>query len=47
MGWMVLAVMKSLIASLPLAGLAWLAAGGMLYNVGTYWFVNDESGHGT
>ncbi|SUB32384.1 Hemolysin, putative [Neisseria gonorrhoeae] len=42
MGWMVLAVMKSLTASLPPAGLAWLAAGGMLYSVGIYWFVNDE-----
>lgn len=49
MGWMVLAVMKSLTASLPPAGLAWLAAGGMLYSVGIYWFVNDEKirhGHG-
>lgn len=49
MGWMVLAVMKSLTASLPSAGLAWLAAGGMLYSVGIYWFVNDEKirhGHG-
>ncbi|WP_301817591.1 PAQR family membrane homeostasis protein TrhA [Neisseria maigaei] len=49
MGWMVLAVMKSLTASLPPAGLAWLATGGMLYSVGIYWFVNDEKirhGHG-
>lgn len=49
MGWMVLAVMKTLTASLPAAGLAWLAAGGILYSIGIYWFVNDKKirhGHG-
>ena len=49
MGWMVLAVMKTLTASLPAAGLVWLAAGGILYSIGIYWFVNDKKirhGHG-
>ncbi|WP_314368714.1 hemolysin III family protein [Neisseria cinerea] len=49
MGWMVLAVMKTLTASLPAAGLVWLAAGGTLYSIGIYWFVNDKKirhGHG-
>lgn len=49
MGWMVLAVMKTLTASLPAAGLVWLAAGGILYSIGIYWFVNDKNirhGHG-
>ena len=49
MGWMVLAVMKTLTASLPTAGLVWLAAGGILYSIGIYWFVNDKKirhGHG-
>ncbi|WP_108043758.1 PAQR family membrane homeostasis protein TrhA [Neisseria cinerea] len=49
MGWMVLAVMKTLTVSLPAAGLVWLAAGGILYSIGIYWFVNDKKirhGHG-
>lgn len=49
MGWMVLAVMKTLTASLPAAGLVWLAAGGILYSIGIYWFINDKKirhGHG-
>lgn len=44
-----LAVMKTLTASLPAAGLVWLAAGGILYSIGIYWFVNDKKirhGHG-
>ena len=46
---MVLAVMKTLTTSLPAAGLVWLAAGGILYSIGIYWFVNDKKirhGHG-
>lgn len=49
MGWMVLGVFPSLVKALPLAGLFWLALGGVLYSAGIYWFVNDtkiKHGHG-
>lgn len=49
MGWLVLIALKPLVAALPIAGLAWLAAGGMVYSIGIYFFINDERirhGHG-
>ncbi|QNM95867.1 PAQR family membrane homeostasis protein TrhA [Chitinimonas koreensis] len=42
MGWLVLIALKPLIAALPTAGLAWLAAGGVIYSIGIYFFLNDE-----
>lgn len=49
MGWLVLIAVEPLVTSLPTAGLAWLAAGGLFYSIGIYWFLNDEKirhGHG-
>lgn len=49
MGWLVLVAIVPLMEALSGAALAWLAAGGVLYSVGIYWFVNDERirhGHG-
>jgi hemolysin III len=42
MGWLVLIAIKPLIATLPSAGLAWLATGGLLYTGGVYFFLKDE-----
>ncbi len=33
-GWVVLVVIKPLIENLPIAGIAWLAAGGIIYSIG-------------
>lgn len=49
MGWLILVAVYPLVRALPTGGLAWLVAGGLLYSVGIYWFVNDEKirhGHG-
>ncbi|WP_148717374.1 PAQR family membrane homeostasis protein TrhA [Chitinolyticbacter meiyuanensis] len=49
MGWLILFAMGPLVAALPTAGLAWLAAGGLFYTVGIVFFVFDERirhGHG-
>ena len=49
MGWLILVAVSPLVRALPTGGLAWLVAGGLLYSVGIYWFVNDEKirhGHG-
>ncbi|MCW3481115.1 hemolysin III family protein [Neisseriaceae bacterium JH1-16] len=49
MGWLVLVAIKPLVASLSTPGLMWLAAGGIIYSIGIYWFLNDEKirhGHG-
>lgn len=42
MGWMVLIAIKPLIAALPTGGIVWLAAGGLVYSIGIYFFLNDE-----
>ncbi|MGQ5522302.1 PAQR family membrane homeostasis protein TrhA [Chitinimonas sp. PSY-7] len=42
MGWLVVIAIKPLVAALPTAGLAWLAAGGVVYSIGIYFFLNDE-----
>nr|MBL8412327.1 hemolysin III family protein [Dechloromonas sp.] len=42
MGWIVLVAIRPLLASLGLPGLIWLAAGGVLYTVGTVFFAFDE-----
>jgi hemolysin III len=49
MGWLVLVAIKPLVAALSTPGLMWLAAGGIIYSIGIYWFLNDEKirhGHG-
>jgi hemolysin III len=38
MGWLVLIAVKPLLASVPLAGIAWLLAGGLFYTVGVLFF---------
>ncbi|SDU08906.1 hemolysin III [Pseudomonas pohangensis] len=45
MGWIVLVALKPLLANLGYAGFAWLAAGGVLYTVGIYFFANDSRFH--
>lgn len=42
MGWIVLVAIKPLLASLGMAGFAWLAAGGVFYTVGIIFFAFDE-----
>lgn len=42
MGWIVLVAVKPLLASLGVAGFAWLAAGGLFYTVGIIFFAFDE-----
>lgn len=39
MGWIVLFAIKPLAAALPTAGLLWLAAGGVLYTLGTVFYL--------
>lgn len=49
MGWLALVAVRPLIHELPAVGTAWLVAGGVIYSVGIYFFVNDERirhGHG-
>lgn len=38
MGWMVIFAIKPLVSSLPLAGVLWLAAGGLAYSLGTIFY---------
>ena len=42
MGWLVVLVMKPLLASLDTGGLLLLAAGGVAYSAGVYFYVNDR-----
>jgi hemolysin III len=42
MGWLVLVAAKTVWAEIPLAGLAWLLAGGVAYTLGVVFFVMDE-----
>ena len=49
MGWLALVAVRPLVEALPAAGTAWLVAGGIIYSVGIYFFINDERirhGHG-
>ena len=49
MGWLALVAIRPLIHALPAAGTAWLLAGGIIYSIGIYFFINDERirhGHG-
>lgn len=42
MGWLIVAAIKPLTASLPTAGMAWLTLGGILYTGGIVFFLFDE-----
>lgn len=42
MGWLVLVAAQTVWAEIPLAGLAWLLAGGVAYTLGVVFFVMDE-----
>ncbi len=42
MGWLVVVATRPLLASVPLAGLLWLLAGGLAYTGGIYFFVNKR-----
>ena len=46
MGWLVLIAAKPLWDSLPLAGLAWLLAGGLAYTGGVYFYVRKDLRYG-
>ncbi len=39
MGWMVMIAIRPLLAALPLPGIVWLAAGGVLYTLGTVFYL--------
>ena len=45
MGWLIVIAIGPLLRAMPLPGIAWLAAGGIIYSVGIYFFVNDERRH--
>lgn len=42
MGWLIVIAAKPLWESLPLAGLAWLLAGGIAYTAGVYFYANKN-----
>jgi hemolysin III len=42
MGWMALFVIKPLVASVPLAGLVWLLAGGLLFSIGAVIYITKK-----
>lgn len=42
MGWMVLIALKPLVAVLPVAGVLWLVAGGLLYTLGIVFYALDR-----
>lgn len=49
MGWLALVAIVPLFEALPAAGAGWLLAGGIIYSIGIYFFINDERirhGHG-
>lgn len=41
MGWLVLIAIKPLVAAMPLAGIVWLALGGVVYSIGIHFYLND------
>lgn len=42
MGWLVVVAIEPLISSMPIGGLAWIAAGGFFYTVGVIFFAFDK-----
>jgi hemolysin III len=46
MGWLIVIAAKPLWDSLPLAGLAWLLAGGIAYTAGVYFYVRKSLHYG-
>ena len=42
MGWLIVIAIKPLLASVPMAGMAWLVAGGLCYTVGVVFFATDS-----
>ena len=42
MGWLVLIAIKPLLTSMPLAGFLWLAAGGVAYSAGVFFYATDQ-----
>ena len=42
MGWLVVSVVKPLVAGIPGPGLAWLVAGGLLYSSGTVFYIRKK-----
>jgi hemolysin III len=42
MGWLVLAAVKPLVEAMPMAGLAWLLAGGLVYSGGIFFYLKDS-----
>ncbi|MBU7008256.1 PAQR family membrane homeostasis protein TrhA [Phosphitispora fastidiosa] len=42
MGWLVVSVVKPLVAGIPGPGLAWLVAGGVLYSSGTFFYIRKK-----
>ncbi len=42
MGWLVVVVLKPLLAVLPLAGFWWLVAGGLIYTLGVFFYAIDK-----
>ena len=42
MGWMALLVIKPMLATIPIAGLLWLLAGGLLYTIGAVIYITKK-----
>jgi hemolysin III len=42
MGWLAVVAIVPLTRALPLAGLAWLVAGGLCYTIGVVWYARDH-----
>jgi hemolysin III len=42
MGWLALLAVKPLFESMPVWGLFWLLAGGLMYSVGVFFFAYDH-----
>ena len=42
MGWLVISVVKPLVAGIPGPGLAWLVAGGLMYSSGTVFYIRKK-----
>lgn len=42
MGWLVVIAIRPLMLALPAAALAWLVAGGVVYSLGIYFYLNDR-----